>query len=105
MMTAAVRSVMAASTAATSIWKVLESAGTSTQVAPTVSIHTRYSGKYGAMTMTSSPGQATALRVQDTDAAAPTVMKTSAAPYDVPKRRFSESATAWRTAGRPGAGV
>ena len=104
-MTAAVRGVMAAATASTSIWKVCGSAGTSTQVAPAVSIHTRYSGKYGAMTMTSSPGQATAWSAHETDAAAPTVMKMSAMPYDVPKRRLSESATAWRASGTPGAGV
>ena len=48
------------------------------QTAPAVSIHTRYSGKYGAMTITSSPGHVTAPSVQDTEAAAPTVMNTSA---------------------------
>ena len=71
--TAAVRSVTAVATASTSIWKVFVSAMTSTQVAPQVSIHTRYSGKYGAMTTTSSPGLVTACRVMESDAAAPQV--------------------------------
>ena len=78
--TALVRAVRAAATASTSRSKVTGSAGTSTQVAPEVSIHTRYSGKYGAMTMTSSPGLTTALKVQESEAAAPTVMKTSPGP-------------------------
>ena len=73
MTTAFVRSVMAAATASTSIWKVLASAMTSTQVAPAVSIHTRYSGKYGAITMTSSPAFTVAWKVMDSDAAAPQV--------------------------------
>ena len=73
MMMAAVRSLMAAATAGTSIWKVSASAMTSTQVQPQVSIHTRYSGKYGAMTMTSSPRLVTACSVMESDAAAPQV--------------------------------
>ena len=73
MTTAFVRSVIAAATASTSIWKVLVSAMTSTQVAPAVSIHTRYSGKYGAITMTSSPAFTVAWKVMDNDAAAPQV--------------------------------
>ena len=73
-MTAAVRSVMAAATASASTWNVEASAMTSTHVQPHVSIQTRYSGKYGAMTMTSSPGFVTACRVIVRDAAAPQVM-------------------------------
>ena len=75
MTTALVRGVMAAATASTSTWKVCSSAMTSTQVAPDVSIHTRYSGKYGAMTMTSSPapGSTSAWKVMESDAAAPQV--------------------------------
>ena len=46
---------------------------TSTQVAPAVSIHTRYSGKYGAITMTSSPELTTAWKLIESDAAAPQV--------------------------------
>ena len=46
---------------------------TSTQVQPHVSIQTRYSGKYGAMTMTSSPGFTSALKLMESDAAAPQV--------------------------------
>ncbi len=72
-MTALVLGVTAAVTAATSIWKVFSSAITSTQAAPAVSIHTRYSGKYGAMTMTSSPELTRALKVMESDAAAPQV--------------------------------
>ena len=79
MMTAAVRGVMAAATAPGTTWKVSGSAGTSTQTAPAVSIHTRYSGKYGAMTMTSSPGHTAACSAMETEAAAPTVIKTSEA--------------------------
>ena len=56
------------------------SAGTSTQTAPAASIHTRYSGKYGAMTITSLPGRVTALSEQETEAAAPTVMNTCSGP-------------------------
>ena len=73
MITALVRGVMAASTAAVSIWKVSWSARTSTQVAPAVSIHTRYSGKYGAITMTSSPGLTIAWKEIEMAAAAPQV--------------------------------
>ena len=73
-MTAAVRSVTAAATASASIWNVEASAMTSTQVQPHVSIQTRYSGKYGAMTMTSSPGLVTAWSVMVSEAAAPQVM-------------------------------
>ena len=76
-MTATVLSVMAARTASASTWNVCWSARTSTQVQPAFSIHTRYSGKYGAMTMTSSPGLVMAFSVQVSDAAAPTVMNTS----------------------------
>ena len=46
---------------------------TSTQVAPAVSIHTQYSGKYGAMTMTSSPAFTVAWKLMESDAAAPQV--------------------------------
>ena len=73
MTTALVRAVMAAPTASVSIWKVSASAMTSTQVAPEVSIHTRYSGKYGAMTMTSSPAFTSAWKEMESDAAAPQV--------------------------------
>ena len=75
MMSALVWGVMAAATASASIWKVCGSAMTSTQVAPEVSIHTRYSGKYGEMTMTSSPspGSRSAWRVIEIEAAAPQV--------------------------------
>ena len=72
-MMALVRSVMASATALASIWKVEGSAMTSTQVAPEVSTHTRYSGKYGAMTMTSSPSLTRALSVMESEAAAPQV--------------------------------
>ena len=71
--TALVRGVTATRTASVSIWKVSESAMTSMQVAPAVSIHTRYSGKYGAITMTSSPGLTTAWKLMESDAAAPQV--------------------------------
>ena len=74
-MIAAVRSVIAARTAPIESWNVSGSAAASTQTAPVFSIHTWYSGKYGAMTMTSSPGDTRACREQDTEAAAPTVMK------------------------------
>ena len=63
----------AAATAAASTWKVAASAMTSTQVAPEVSIQTRYSGKYGAITMTSSPGFTIAWNVMESEAAAPQV--------------------------------
>ena len=79
---------------------------TSTQVAPQVSIQTRYSGKYGAMTMTSSPGLVTACSEIEMDAAAPQVRYRSAAvAASSPKRRHSESASLSRTQGRPLAGV
>ena len=55
-------------------WKSGTCAGTSTQVQPAVSIHTLYSGKYGLMTMTSSPGSVTADTLMAMEAAAPTVM-------------------------------
>ena len=67
------RSVTAAATAAASTWNVAGSASTSTQVAPAVSIQTRYSGKYGAITMTSSPGLTIAWKVMESEAAAPQV--------------------------------
>ena len=72
-MTAAVRGVTASATAGTSIWKVSLSAITSTQVQPHDSIQTRYSGKYGAITTTSSPGLVTACSVMESEAAAPQV--------------------------------
>ena len=71
--TALVRGVIAAATAATSTWNVAASARTSTHVAPAVSIQTRYSGKYGAMTITSSPGFTIAWNVMESEAAAPQV--------------------------------
>ena len=46
---------------------------TSTHVAPAVSIQTRYSGKYGAMTMTSSPGLTSVWKLMESEAAAPQV--------------------------------
>ena len=67
------RAVTAAATAPASTWNVTGSAGTSTQAAPEVSIQTRYSGKYGAITMTSSPSLTIALNVMLSDAAAPQV--------------------------------
>ena len=70
---ALVLAVMAAATAATSIWNVSGSAMTSTQVAPAVSIHTRYSGKYGAITMTSSPTFTVVWKLMESEAAAPQV--------------------------------
>ncbi len=72
-MTALVLGVMALATASVSAWKVVASAMTSTQVAPAASIQTRYSGKYGAITMTSSPGFTIALSVMEMAAAAPQV--------------------------------
>ena len=56
MMMPAVFGVKAASMAAMSIWKSGSCAGTSIVVQPAVSAHTAYSGKYGAITMISSPG-------------------------------------------------
>ena len=73
MMTARVRGVMRAATSSTSGSIVAGSAGESTHVQPACSIHTRYSGKNGAMTMTSSPGSHTALNVASSAAAAPIV--------------------------------
>ena len=70
---ALVLAVIAAATAGTSIWKVSGSAMTSTHVAPAVSIQTRYSGKYGAMTMTSSPGLTSVWKLMESEAAAPQV--------------------------------
>ena len=67
------RGVIAAATAATSTWNVVGSARTSTQAAPEVSIQTRYSGKYGAITITSSPGLTTEWNEMESDAAAPQV--------------------------------
>ena len=55
--------------------------------------------------MTSSPGEVSACSAQETEAAAPTVIKMSPMLYEVPKRRLSEAATALRAAGSPGAGV
>ena len=104
-MTALVLGVIAASTAAVSTWNVVASAMTSTHVAPAVSIQTRYSGKYGAITMTSSPGFTIACSVMLMAAAAPQVRYRSPGSYDVWNLRLSESATAWRAAGRPAAGV
>ena len=47
---------------------------TSTQVHLAVSIITRYSGKYGTLTMTSSPGLVRAEMVMSKAAVAPAVM-------------------------------
>ena len=77
MMTAAVLSLIALSTLSTLSWNVSSSASASTHVQPAFSIQTRYSGKYGAITITSSPGFVTALSVQVSEAAAPTVINTS----------------------------
>ena len=72
-MTARVRSVTRAATSAGSGYMVAGSAGESTQVQPASSIHMRYSGKNGAITITSSPGSHTALIEASSAAAAPMV--------------------------------
>lgn len=61
MMMAAVLGVMAASIASMSSMKSLARAGTSTVIAPALLAQVLYSGKYGVMAMTSSPGRTTAL--------------------------------------------
>ena len=55
-------------------WKSVTRAGTSMHEHPAFSIHTLYSGKYGATTMNSSSGFAKALMEIEIDAAAPTVI-------------------------------
>ena len=78
MMTARVRAVMRDARSSRSIWESAR-AGESTQRHPAASIHTRYSGKNGAMTTTSSPGSHTALMQASMAAAAPIVRYRSAA--------------------------
>ena len=73
--TAAVFSVMALMMLPTERLKVTDLAGASTHTAPASSIHTRYSGKYGETTITSSPGLVRAWSAQHTEAAAPQVIK------------------------------
>ena len=102
------RGVIAAATAATSTWNVAGSAMTSTHAAPAVSIQTRYSGKYGAITMTSSPGFTVAWNVMESEAAAAPQVRlevTGGGGRPSPKRRERLAATASRAAGRPLAGV
>ena len=70
---------MAAVSASISGWKAGTAAGTSTMVQPAASIQVRYSGKYGAMTTTSSPGSVTAAMEAAKAAAAPAVRYTWAA--------------------------
>ena len=76
MMMALVFGPMARSSASMSSWKSGTCAGTSTQVHSAVSIHTLYSGKYGAMMITSSPGSVTAEMEMARPAAAPAVRYT-----------------------------
>ena len=105
MMTALVFGVMAASMASTSSWKSGTWAGTSTHAHSAVSIHTLYSGKYGAITMTSSPGRVMAEMEMAKPAAAPAVRYTWSGEASMPKWRLMWSATACRTRGSPAAGV
>ena len=67
---------MACASASISSWKSGTCAGTSTHVHPAVPIHTLYSGKNGAMMMTSSPGSVTAEMEMAKPAAAPAVRYT-----------------------------
>ena len=79
------------------IWNDVMSAGTTLSTAPVPSTYGTYSGKYGANVMTSSPGSVTHLMACARAPAAPDVMKMSSGTYSMPKRRFSESATAFLT--------
>ena len=73
MMIAAVLGVMAAAMASMSSMKSLARAGTSTVTAPALLAQVLYSGKYGVIAMSSSPGSTTALMAMQMAAEAPAV--------------------------------
>ena len=104
-MIAAVFSLSAASIACTSGRNDSLSLGIDTILAPVCSINTLYSGKYGAITSTSSSADTIALRAQVSAAAAPTVMYRSS--LDTSKPCVSEIyfAIAALTLGSPAADV
>ena len=102
MMTAWVCSFTRDSSAARSIWKLSVSAGTMTNLLPEDSMKGLYSGKKGAMAMTSLSSQARAVSAAMSAGAAPQVKKRFAGLICLPKRSVRFLATAARMLSSPG---
>ena len=90
------------SSAGRSIWKLVVSAGTMTNLLPEDSMKGLYSGKKGAMAMTSLSSQARAVSAVMSAGAAPQVKKRLAGRMTLPKRSVRFFATASRMLSSPG---